>query len=113
MVILSTCLNKNCFLSAIMEADMKKNIINLIGFMFLATALGSSIPVSAAEEVSTMMCDGGVVNIGDTMADVRSKCGEPNTQGMNMNQWIYEPGPSGSFTVFFKEGKVERILESH
>jgi hypothetical protein len=54
-------------------------------------------------------CDEGVVNIGATDADVREKCGEPNSQ--SMDKWIYNFGPSESFTVIFKEGKVVRILE--
>ncbi|MHC4325432.1 MAG: DUF2845 domain-containing protein [Planctomycetota bacterium] len=90
---------------------MKKINIYFISFVFLASALGGTIPLYAAEETSSMMCDEGVVNIGDTDTDVRDKCGEPNTQGAN--QWVYNPGPSQSFTVIFEEGKVARILESH
>ena len=90
---------------------MKKLNIYFIGFMFLVSALGGSIPIFATEETSTMMCDEGVVNIGDTDVDVRDNCGEPNTQGEN--QWVYNFGPSQSFTVIFEEGKIVRILESH
>ena len=71
---------------------MKKINIYFIGFVFLATALGGSIPIFAVEEASTMMCDEGVVKIGDTDADVREKCGEPNSQ--SMDKWIYECHPS-------------------
>ncbi len=74
-------------------------------------AFGSSIPIFAAEETSTMMCDEGVVNIGDADVDVQDKCGQPNTQGAN--EWVYDSGPSQSFTVIFEDGKVVRILESH
>jgi len=90
---------------------MKKINIYFIGFVFLVMAFVSTIPIFAAEETSTMMCDGGVVNIGDTDVDVRDNCGEPNTQGPN--QWVYDFGPSQSFTVIFEGGKVVRILESH
>ena len=90
---------------------MKKRNIYFVGLTFIVMALGGSIPIFAAEETSTMMCDGGVVNIGDTDVDVRDNCGEPNTQGPN--QWVYDFGPSQSFTVIFEGGKVVRILESH
>jgi hypothetical protein len=89
---------------------MKKIIIYFIGLMFVVTFFGANHSLSAAEETSTMMCDEGVVNIGDTDNDVREKCREPNTRGIN--EWVYEPGPSQSFTIIFKEGKVVRILES-
>ena len=90
---------------------MKKINIYFVGLVFMVMALGNPVFIFAAEETSTMMCDGGVVNIGDTDVDVRDNCGEPNNQGVN--QWVYDFGPSQSFTVIFKEGKVVRILESH
>lgn len=88
---------------------MKKRIIYIIGFLFILMVFTSTSAVLAAEETSTMMCDEGVVNIGDMDADVREKCGEPNSQ--SMDKWIYEFGPSEYFTVIFKEGKVVRILK--
>jgi hypothetical protein len=64
----------------------------------------------AADEASSMMCDEGVVNIGDMDVDVQSKCGQPDSQ--NMNAWVYNFGPSQPvYTVIFNEGKVVRILE--
>ena len=89
---------------------MKKINIYFIGFVFLATALGGSIAIFAAEEASTMMCDEGVVNIGDADIDVQDKCGQPNSQ--SINEWVYNFGPSQPvYKVIFKEGKVVRILE--
>ena len=89
---------------------MKKIIICFVGFVFLATALGGSIPIFAAEEASTMMCDEGVVNIGDADVDVQDKCGEPNSQ--SINEWVYNFGPSQPvYKVIFKDSKVVRILE--
>ena len=87
---------------------MKKRNIYIIGLIFMVMVFGSSTAVLAAEEASTMMCDEGVVNIGDTDANVQEKCGEPNSQ--SMDKWIYNFGPSEYFTVIFKEGKVVRIL---
>jgi hypothetical protein len=52
---------------------MKKRNNYFIGLVFLVIALGSPIFIYAAEEASTMMYDEGVVNIGDTDADVREK----------------------------------------
>jgi hypothetical protein len=90
---------------------MKKRNIYFIGLLFVAMAFGSPVFILAAEEASTMMCDEGVVNIGDADVDVQEKCGEPNSQ--SMNKWVYDFGPSEPvYTVIFKEGKVVRILES-
>jgi hypothetical protein len=89
---------------------MKKRITYFIGLVFLMMALGGSIPVLAAEEASTMMCDEGTVNIGDADVDVQDKCGQPNSQ--SMNEWVYNFGPSQPvYKVIFKNGKVDRILE--
>ena len=88
---------------------MKKKHILFIGLLLALLAFANPITIFAAKETSTMMCDEGVVNIGATDADVREKCGEPNSQ--SMDKWIYDFGPSEYFTVIFKEGKVVRILE--
>ena len=88
---------------------MRKRNIYFIGLLFVVMVFGSSTAGLAAEEASTMMCDEGVVNLGDTDADVQEKCGEPNSQ--SMDKWIYDFGPSEYFTLIFKEGKVVRILE--
>ena len=89
---------------------MKIITIYLFGLTFLLMILGGSISLYAAEETSSMMCDGGVVSIGDSDADVREDCGEPNSQGEY--QWVYNFGPGESYTVIFKDGEVVRILES-
>ena len=77
----------------------------------LAVVFGGQAYLFAAEEASSIMCDEGVVNIGDMDVDVQTKCGEPNSQ--NMNEWVYNFGPSQPvYTVIFNEGKVVRILEN-
>jgi hypothetical protein len=86
---------------------MKKRNIYFIGLLIVVMVFGNIISTFAAEETSTMMCDEGVVKIGDTDADVREKCGEPNSK--TVNEWIYNFDPT--FTVIFKERKVLRILE--
>jgi hypothetical protein len=66
----------------------------------------------AAEEASSIMCDNGVVNIGDMDADVRDACGEPNSQNYELNAWVYNFGPSQPvYSVIFKDGQVIKILE--
>ena len=90
---------------------MKKINICLISLVFLLIMLGSPAFIFASKEISTMMCNKGVVRIGDTDVDVRDKCGEPNTE--THNKWVYEPSVSQTFTVIFKGGKVVQLLESH
>jgi len=90
---------------------MKKITICLFGLTFQAMILGGGISLYAAEETSSMMCDGGVVYIGDSDVDVRNDCGDPDTQGVN--QWVYNFGPGESYTVIFKNGKVVIILEGN
>ena len=76
----------------------------------LAMIFSGQAYLLAADEASSMMCDEGVVNIGDMDVDVQSKCGQPDSQ--NMNEWVYNFGPSQPvYTVIFNEGKVVRILE--
>ena len=84
----------------------------LIVSVLLLVVFSSSIYVFAAEETSSIMCDNGVVNIGDMQTDVQDACGEPNSQNYEQNAWIYNFGPSQPvYTVFFKEGQVVKILE--
>ena len=89
---------------------MKKRTVYAVGLIFLVIALGNPAFIFGAEETSTMVCDEGVVNIGDAYVDVLAKCGNPRIQGGEV--WVYEYSPSQSFTVMFEEGKVVRILES-
>jgi hypothetical protein len=82
----------------------------LVILVFLAMLSGGQSCLFAAEEVSSIMCDEGVVRMGDMDADVRGKCGNPS--GGDSNRWEYDFGPSEpSYTVIFSEGKVVRILE--
>jgi len=78
--------------------------------VFLALILSFATTVFGAQEASTIMCDNGVVNIGDMDVDVQDKCGQPNSQ--TMNEWVYNFGPSQPvYTVIFNEGQVVKILE--
>jgi hypothetical protein len=91
---------------------MKLVITYFTVLVFLGIGFGGTTSVFAAEEASSIMCDNGVVNIGDTDADVQDACGEPNSRNYELNEWVYNFGPSRPvYTVIFKEGKVLRILE--
>ena len=91
---------------------MRKAIISyVVVFASLVVMFGIHPSIFAAEEeASSIICDEGVVNIGDMDVDVQANCGEPNSQ--RMNEWMYNFGPSQpTYTVIFSEGKVVRILE--
>jgi len=90
--------------------SMKTIKYYLVVGVFLAVVFGGHASIFAAEEASSIMCDNGVVNIGDMAVDVQAKCGEPDSQ--NMNVWVYNFGPSQPvYTVIFEEGQVVRILQ--
>jgi hypothetical protein len=82
-------------------------------FIIVAITLIISLNIGVAfatEEASSIMCDNGVVNIGDMDVTVQQTCGEPNSQ--NMNQWVYNFGPSQPvYTLIFKDGQLIKILE--
>ena len=89
---------------------MKTMKAHFVILVTMAVLFGSLPYVFAEEEATTIMCDNGIVNIGDMDVDVQDKCGQPDTQGMN--EWVYDFGPDEPvYTVIFKEGKVVRILE--
>lgn len=66
----------------------------------------------AAKEASSIMCDNGVVNIGDADETVQATCGDPNSINYELNQWVYNFGPSQPvYTLIFKDGQLVKILE--
>jgi len=82
----------------------------LVVLVSIAVLFGSYPSIFAAEEASSIMCDNGVVNIGDMDVSVQETCGEPNTK--RMNQWVYNFGPSQPvYTLIFKDGQLIKILE--
>jgi len=87
---------------------MKLIITNFIVLIFLVMLFSGT--GFAEEQASTIMCDNGIVNIGDMDVDVQDKCGQPDTQ--QMNQWVYNFGPGEPvYTVIFKESQVVKIME--
>ncbi len=88
---------------------MKSSSICSIILVILVIAISGS--VFASEEASTIMCDNGVVNLGDMEATVQDTCGEPNSQGMD--EWVYNFGPDQPvYTLIFKDGQLIKILEN-
>jgi hypothetical protein len=83
----------------------------VLTLFFLVVGVGCST-AGAAEETDSMMCDGGLVEIGDLAADVERKCGAPDTK--QWKSWRYDFGPSEVFVIEFDEnGSVIRIREEH
>ena len=87
--------------------DMKKRNVYLIGLLLVVMAFGNTLSSIAAEEADSVMCDEGILKIGDSDADVREKCGK--TARESENEWAYDDA-TPPFTVYFEEKKVVRIL---
>ena len=89
---------------------MKPIMAYIMLLLSLAVLFGSCPSTFAAEEASSIMCDNGEVNIGDTEATVQDTCGEPNSK--TMNEWVYNFGPDQPvYTLIFKDGQLVKILE--
>ena len=72
------------------------------------------VNLSALDGVSSLECDGRIVSRGDSEADVRDKCGDPQkvTQedADSPTIWFYNFGPSEFVCyVSFTNGIVERL----
>jgi hypothetical protein len=95
-----------------MEAIMKKcSVYFLIPAITLILSLNIDFAF-AAQEASSIMCDNGAVNIGDMDATVQETCGEPESKNYELNQWVYNFGPSQPvYTLTFKDGQLVKILE--
>ena len=89
---------------------MKKRKVYLIGLLLVVMVFGNTFSIFAAEEVPSVMCDEGILKIGDSDGDVREKCGNPNRE--SLDEWAYDDA-TPSFTVYFEEKKVIRILVEH
>jgi len=85
-------------------------MVCLFVLVSVAVFFGICPSTFAAQEASSIMCDNGVVNIGDTQATVQDTCGEPNSK--LMNEWVYNFGPDQPvYTLIFKDGQLVKILE--
>jgi hypothetical protein len=68
----------------------------------------------ALDDAATLECDGGIVSRGNSEADVRDKCGDPQKVTREDADspviWFYNFGPSEFVSyVSFTNGVVERI----
>ena len=88
----------------------KISTILTVALSVLTLSMGRT-PAIAAEDATSIMCDGGVVEIGDFSQTVQDKCGEPGKKEGNF--WRYNFGPSQPvYTVEFDEnGNVVRMVE--
>jgi hypothetical protein len=86
------------------EVSMRLSLSNASAQVLLAVGL---LPGSAVDAQETAMrCGNDLVDIGDSVYEVLTKCGEPTFIVANM--WIYDPGPT-QFTrqvTFDLEGTV-------
>jgi len=88
----------------------KKSIGICLALFLLILGLGHST-ATASGDADSIMCDNGVVQIGDFFQTVQDKCGDPDKKEGKF--WRYNFGPSlPVYTVEFDEnGKVVRIME--
>ncbi len=78
--------------------------------VLLSLVLVCGTPGLALEDVNSMACDNGPVNIGDKELTVFSNCGEPSRRNYEMHQWVYDSGPSEPvYVLTFDNGKVVKI----
>lgn len=84
--------------------------MSFVALFSLTVCIGFSM-VAAAEDASSMMCDGGVFEKGDFSQTVQDKCGEPDKNGGKL--WRYNFGPSQPVYMvgFHDNGNVVRIIE--
>ncbi|KPJ75212.1 MAG: hypothetical protein AMJ54_15605 [Deltaproteobacteria bacterium SG8_13] len=88
-----------------------KSIGIYLTLLFLLSVAGCFTAI-AAEKTDSMMCDDGLVEIGDFTKDLESKCGTPDSKEGKF--WRYAFGPSEKYMVEFDDsGNVVRILEEH
>lgn len=90
---------------------MQPKIVFFGLLVLLSLLLVFATPGLALEDVNSMPCDNGPVNIGDKETTVFSNCGEPSGRNYEMHQWRYDSGPSEPvyLLTFDKNGKVVKI----
>ena len=90
---------------------MKWRSFSIVLALFLLTLGMGGLTDVRAGETDSIMCDNGVVAIGDFFQTVQDKCGEPDKKEGKF--WRYNFGPSQPvYTVEFDEnGNTVRIME--
>jgi hypothetical protein len=92
---------------------MKKGNICSVAVPFLILLFVSACPSFAVdrEDVDSLGCSNGIVNVGDSKSDVLEKCGEPTRkEGFQEYIWVYDFGSSDFlyYLTFYKD-RLERI----
>ena len=90
---------------------MIKRHLGIVLTLFTLTLGMGGLTYVRAGETDSIMCDNGVVAIGDFFQTVQDKCGEPNKKEGKF--WRYNFGPSlPVYTIEFDEnGNAIRIME--
>ena len=84
-------------------------VILSIFMLFLVSASPSS--AVDREDVSSLECSNGIVNVGDSKSDVLEKCGEPTRkEGFQGYLWVFDFGSSDFlYYLTFYQDRLERI----
>jgi hypothetical protein len=92
---------------------MRKGNIGVLVFVFLLQmfVIQSSTFAIDRQDVSTLECSGGIVNVGDSRFEVLEKCGEPTKkEGSQEYLWIYDFGSSRFvYYLTFTGDRLDRI----
>jgi len=92
---------------------MKKGDVCSVAVPFLILfflGVSSSLAIDR-EDVSSLGCSDGIVNLGDSKSDVLEKCGEPTRKdGFQEYVWVYDFGSSNLvYYLTFSRDRLERI----
>lgn len=92
---------------------MKKRDLCFLILSFFMLLLVSATPSFAVdrEDVDSLECSNGIVNVGDSKSDVLEKCGEPTRkEGFQGYLWVFDFGSSDFlYYLTFYQDRLERI----
>lgn len=90
------------------KADVCSVAVPFLILLFLGVS--SSLAIDR-EDVSSLGCSDGIVNVGDSKSDVLEKCGEPTRkEGFQEYVWVYDFGSSNLvYYLTFSRDRLERI----
>ncbi len=90
------------------KADVCSVAVPFLILFFLGVS--SSLAIDR-EDVSSLGCSDGIVNVGDSKSDVLEKCGEPTRkEGFQEYVWVYDFGSSNLvYYLTFSRDRLERI----
>jgi hypothetical protein len=90
------------------KADVCSVAVPFLILFFLGVS--SSLAIDR-EDVSSLGCSDGIVNVGDSKSDVLEKCGEPTRkEGFQEYLWVYDFGSSNLvYYLTFSRDRLERI----